>query len=90
MCSQNSTGTTWRTPRVFSRAAASAPAMDERLFGSVASRSVACHSVSFSLSGRPMTARSRRAAWPPSVSLCSSAWKTDTSRMRAVPSARST
>ena len=34
MCSQNSTGTTWRTARVFSRAAANAPAIDERLVGS--------------------------------------------------------
>ena len=90
MCSQNSTGTTWRTARVFSRAAASAPAMDDRLVGSVASRSVACHRVSVPESGRPMTASSRRAACEPSTSLCSSAWYTETSRMRAVPSARST
>ena len=90
MCSQNSTGTTWRTARVFSRAAARAPAMDERLSGSVARRSVACHSVSVPESGRPITARSRRAACDPSTSLCSRAWNTDTSRIRAVPSARST
>ena len=74
MCSQNSTGTTCRTARVFSRAAAMAPAMDERLVGSVARRSVACRSVSVPESGSPMTARSRRAAWDPSTSLCSNAW----------------
>ncbi len=90
MCSQNSTGTTWRTARVFSRAAASAPAMEDRLCGSVASRSVACHSVSVPLSGSPITASSRRAEADPSTSLCSRAWYTDTSRIRAVPSARST
>ena len=74
MCSQNSTGTTWRTARVFSRAAASAPAMEDLLSGSMASFSVACHRVSFPESGRPMTARRRRAAWEPSTSLCSRAW----------------
>ena len=73
MCSQNSTGTTWRTARVFSLAAARAPAMEDRLVGSVASRSVACHKVSVPESGRPITARSRRAACDPSTSLCSRA-----------------
>ena len=64
--------------------------MDERLVGSVANRSVACHRVSVPESGRPITASSRRAACEPSTSLCSRAWYTDTSRMRGVPSARST
>ena len=75
--------------RVLARAA-SAPAMEDRLWGSVASRSVACHSVSVPLSGSPITASSRRAEADPSTSLCSRAWYTDTSRIRAVPSARST
>ena len=64
--------------------------MDDRLSGSVARRSVACHRVSVPESGKPITASSRLAACDPSTSLCSSAWYTETSRMRAVPSARST